>query len=114
MLEDRRKTPFHEGRAIEDRFVGRLETALTIWRKLTSQQGRLDEMVNGVEEYRKQKNADVVVYGHTHEAGNIGDYHYNAGCWCRDRDTFVRIEDDGETNVWEWVNNQAIPYTKNL
>ena len=47
--------------------------------------------------------ADVVVYGHTHEPGCIGDYHFNSGCWARTNDTFVRIEEDGQTAVWEWL-----------
>jgi hypothetical protein len=36
-----------------------------LWRKLTFQHGRLDEMLDGVEAYRKGKRADVVVYGHS-------------------------------------------------
>ena len=37
----------------------------------------MDEMLDGVEAYRKEAGADVVVYGHTHEPGHIGDYHFN-------------------------------------
>jgi UDP-2,3-diacylglucosamine pyrophosphatase LpxH len=113
MLEDRHKAAFHDGRAVEDEFVGTLETALTVWRRLTFQRGRLDEMLDSVEAYRKQKRADVVIYGHTHEAGQIGDYHYNTGCWAREHDTFVRIEDDGAVSVWEWTE-EAIPFEKAL
>ena len=114
MLEDRHKTPFHEGQAVEDEFVGTLETALTVWRRLTFQRGRLDEMLDGVEAYRKRKQADVVVYGHTHKPGHIGDHHFNTGCWCRDRDTFVRIEDDGAVSLWEWTGDHAISFEKAL
>jgi len=103
MAEDRNKSPNYKGHAIEDRLTGTLERLLTRWRKLTKQNGRLEEMINGVEEYRKKQNADVVIYGHTHEAGQIGDYHYNCGCWCRRRDTFVVIWDDGEICTLEWT-----------
>ena len=60
-------------------------------------------MLDGVEAYRKEAGADVVVYGHTHEPGHIGDYHFNSGSWARTNDTFVRIEEDGRTAVWEWL-----------
>ena len=70
MLEDRNRGPFTANHhAVEDEFVGTLESALTLWRHLTFQHGRRDEMLDGVEAYRKEAGADVVVYGHTHEAG---------------------------------------------
>ena len=111
ILEDRNKSPFdRQGHAIEDDFVGTLEKALTLWRTLTFQQGRQLEMVNGVEKYRKEKQADVVVYGHTHQPGFRGDYHFNTGCWARQHDTFVVVNDNGTASVWEWLGDQAIPY----
>ncbi len=115
MLEDRNKGPFNtHGHAVEDEFVGTLENALTLWRKLTFQPGRLDEMLDSVEAYRKKAGADVVIYGHTHEPGRIGDYHYNTGCWARDHDTFIRIDDDGGVSAWEWTKVGAIPFEKIL
>ena len=111
LLEDRNKNPFRKGHAVEDLFVGTLERALTLWRKLTLRHGRLDEMLDGVEAYRKQKSADVVVYGHTHEPGQIGDYHFNTGSWARARNTFVCIDDEkGEAKMWEWVDTRPVPY----
>ena len=111
ILEDRNKSPFdRHGHAIEDDFVGTLEKALTLWRTLTFHQSRQLEMVNGVEKYRKEKQADVVVYGHTHQPGFRGDYHFNTGCWARQHDTFVVVNDNGTASVWEWLGDQAIPY----
>ena len=115
MLEDRHKGPFdRHGHAIEDQFVGTLEAALTLWRTLTFQQGRQAQMVAGVEKYRQAKNCDVVIYGHTHEPGNIADYHFNTGSWARQHDTYVRIEDDGSTGVWEWTGTCSKPYNVTL
>jgi UDP-2,3-diacylglucosamine pyrophosphatase LpxH len=115
MLEDRNRSPFdRHHRAVEDQFVGTLEGALTFWRKLTFQHGRLDEMLEGVEKYRAERKADVVVYGHTHEPGRIGEYHFNTGSWARANDTFVWIEDDGQVGVWEWLGNRPVPYGKVL
>ena len=103
MLEDRNKSPFRKGHPVEDEFVGTLEKALTVWRTLTFQHGRQAEMVQGVEKYRKEKGADVVVYGHTHVPGRLGDYHFNSGSWARVNDTYVKIEGDGTTEVYEWM-----------
>jgi predicted phosphodiesterase len=115
MLEDRNKDPFNAHQhAIEDEFVGTLESALTLWRKLTFQRGRLDQMIDSVEAYRREKQADVVVYGHTHAPGRIGNYHFNTGSWCRDHDTFVRIEDDGAVSLWEWTEAGAAAFEKTL
>ena len=103
MLEDRNRGPFTaspcHGRPVR-RHAG---SGLDPLADLTFQHGRMDEMLDGVEAYRKEAGADVVVYGHTHEPGCIGDYHFNTGCWARTNDTFVRIEDDGQTAVWEWL-----------
>ena len=114
VLEDRNKGAFHHGHPVEDEFVGTLESALTLWRTLTFQHGRQAEMVAGVEAYRQAKQADVVVYGHTHAPGRIGDYHFNTGSWARVNDTFVRIEDDGTTNVLEWMGTWPRPCNTKL
>jgi UDP-2,3-diacylglucosamine pyrophosphatase LpxH len=104
MLEDRNKGPFNgHCHAVEDEFVGTLEEGLTLWRHLTFQRGRQDEMVDGVEKYRQDRKADAVVYGHTHAPGYIGDYHFNTGCWARQHDTFVCINDGGMASIWEWL-----------
>ena len=115
MLEDRNKSPFtHKGHAVADEFVGTLESALTLWRTLTFQHGRQAEMVEGVEKYRQGKQCDVVVYGHTHAPGRIGDYHFNTGSWARQNDTYVKIEDDGTTNVLEWLGTWPKPCNTKL
>ena len=114
MLEDRNKGPVRHGHAVADEFVGTLESALTLWRTLTFQHGRQTEMVAGVEKFRRERKCDVVVYGHTHEPGNIGDYHFNRGCWARQHDTYVAITDNGQASVWEWLGEKAIPYYATL
>jgi UDP-2,3-diacylglucosamine pyrophosphatase LpxH len=104
LLEDRNRGPFdRHHHAVEDQFVGTLEGALTLWRMLTFQRGRLNEIIDGVEGWRKEAEADAVVYGHTHEPGTIGDYHFNTGSWARTNDTFVRIDEDGQASLWEWL-----------
>lgn len=114
LLDDRNKGPVHHGHAVADEFVGTLERALTLWRTLTFQHGRQTEMVAGVEKYRREKQCDVVVYGHTHEPGCLGDYHFNSGSWARQHDTYVVISDNGQASVWEWLGDRAIPHYATL
>jgi UDP-2,3-diacylglucosamine pyrophosphatase LpxH len=114
MLEDKNRGTNADGRAVEDGFIASLEWPLNIWRKITAGRSRRDEMLDLVESYRQEKLADVVVYGHTHEQGRIGNHHYNCGCWCRDHNGFTRIESDGTVGLFEWRDNKAIPFDKEL
>ncbi len=114
LLEDRNNGPTKDGRSIEDRFVGSLEAALNLWRTFSHGQDRTVELLEGIESYRQKCMADVVICGHTHNQGRIGDHHYNCGCWCRDRDGFTRIEDDGTVSMWTWNEDHAEPFDEVL
>lgn len=99
---------------VEDRFVGGLERLLTLYRRLSGQHGRLDEMIDNVLKYRDDHGAGVVVSGHTHVPGRIGNHYFNSGTWCRDMDTFVQIEDDGTVRMFVWDGYKPIPFDKEL
>jgi len=112
MREDRKEEQDPNG-ATEDTFIGRLEWPLDMWNKIRGMPSRLNEMVNQVEAMRKDRRATAVIYGHTHEAGQIGKHHFNCGCWCRTRNTFVKQDADGIT-VHEWTGDEAIPFERHL
>ncbi len=114
LLEDRNKGPERRGHVVEDSFINALEAPLNLWRHLTLQAGRREEMLVNVEKYRKENQADVVVSGHTHEQGRIGDFHYNCGCWCRARDGFTRIDNNGSVSMWTWASDHAEPFEEVL
>jgi len=103
LLEDRNESPSKDGKFIEDKFLGVLEKISSRYRMITRQSDRTPEMIAGVEKRRALFDADVVVYGHTHIPGNVRDFHYNAGCWSGDVDTYVKIDDDGTAKVCEWT-----------
>jgi UDP-2,3-diacylglucosamine pyrophosphatase LpxH len=111
MLEDKHGQDTGQ---VEEGFVGGLERLLTLYRRLSGQHGRLDEMIDNVLLYREQKKADVIVSGHTHVPGRIGNHYYNTGCWCRDMDTFVQIEEDGSVQMFVWDGYKAMPFDKEL
>jgi UDP-2,3-diacylglucosamine pyrophosphatase LpxH len=110
LLEDKNGGPGQ----VEDKFIGSLEAPLNLWRRMTLQVDRRGEMLSAVEKYRIERDADVVVSGHTHEEGRIGEHHYNCGCWCRDRDGFTRIDDAGVVTMWTWAENHTEPFEKIL
>jgi len=56
---------------------------------------------------RLQKGYDVLVAGHTHQAGGQGGWYYNSGCWVGLRNHFLRIESDASVFVCEWKNGQG-------
>ena len=113
MLEDRNKGPNKGGHAVEDQFIGALEWPLNLWRSVANRASRRKELLNGMEQYRKDQRCDAVLCGHTHEAGQLGNY-YNTGCWCRDLDTFARVNDGGQINIFEWTGTEAKPYNQEL
>jgi len=115
LLEDRANGPLNgHGKAIEDRFVGRLEKLVGAWSVLTLRGGRQKDIVANIEAYRVNREADIVVYGHTHVAGRVGRI-FNCGTWARDRDTFVLIGDDGGVEVCEWTSScEMRPYLAEL
>ena len=114
LAEDKNNGPNSRGHVVEDSMISAMEAPLNLWRHLTLQSNRRDEMIDNVEKYRIEKKSDVVIYGHTHKVGRIGDYHYNTGQWCRDHDTFVRIDDDGSVHTFEWSDDHAEPLDKEL
>lgn len=113
--ERRNKSPFLEdGTAVEDASTGVLEELVSRWNQLWGVQARSEQLITKVEEERVRRGADVVIYGHTHRPGHIGDYHYNTGCWCRKEgeETFAVIDDQtGEVQLYRWtLECEEVPF----
>lgn len=106
LLEDMHGAPTHNGEFIEEQFIGGLEKALRIFQH----KDRSKELLDKVEAFRT---TDVLVYGHTHAPGSHNGC-FNAGCWVRDDDTFVQIDNDGNVSVQKWLGNTSIPYEVQL
>lgn len=49
---------------------------------------------------------DYLIAGHTHRAGIFQDWYCNSGCWVGLRTTFLRIQPDGHTEVYEWKDDR--------
>lgn len=55
---------------------------------------------------RLENGYDVLVAGHTHQAGVFNGWYYNSGCWVGLRNNFLRIEPDGTIQLGDWKNGR--------
>jgi UDP-2,3-diacylglucosamine pyrophosphatase LpxH len=112
LLEDKHGSPTKDGKEIEDKFIESLEFPLNIWRSVTFQKSRLEEMQANAEQYRQEQRADYLIYGHTHSQGKVGNC-FNCGCWCRDSDGFVKIDGNtGEPSLWTWDGHKPVEFER--
>jgi len=50
---------------------------------------------------------DVLVVGHTHQPGRIGDWYFNTGSWATTDNNFVRIGPSGNVQVFNWIDGES-------
>jgi UDP-2,3-diacylglucosamine pyrophosphatase LpxH len=114
LMEDKHGGPIEEdGGNVEDRFIGRLEW-LAGWysRIFKGGKDRFGELHANLRVLKDERKADVLITGHTHMPGRIGDWYYNTGSWARDVDSFVRVDDNGTIGVYNWPG--PVPNTTEL
>lgn len=110
LAEDRHGSPMLDKyRTVEDRVVGRLERLVSLWNRLWGKPDRFTAINRALQPFCQPGAVDVVVCGHTHFPGRIGDWHYNTGTWAERVNSFVRIDHDGTTGVFDWANGRATP-----
>lgn len=56
-----------------------------------------------------QQGYDVIISGHTHQVGRVGDWYVNSGCWIGLRNHFLRINPDATIEIWEWKLGRPHP-----
>lgn len=112
--EDKNGSPMLDKyRTVEDKVVGRLEKLVSLWGRLRGKPDRFTGMNRALTLYLRQ-GADVVVCGHTHFPGHIGDWHFNTGTWAERTNSYVVINENGKAGVFDWANGRATPNPKEL
>ena len=53
---------------------------------------------------RKTNGYDVLIAGHTHQPGRIGNWYFNSGTWARKANSFVQISPAGDAAVFDWID----------
>lgn len=108
LAEDRNGGPtLNKYRTVEDKVVGRLERLVSLWNRLRGKPDRFTEINRHLRDIRDQEPA-VIVCGHTHFPGHIGQWHYNTGTWAERVNSFLCIK-DGQVGVFDWTNYRAVP-----
>ncbi len=58
--------------------------------------------------YRDEVQYDVAIAGHTHRPGRFCEHYYNSGSWTKAINTFLRIEPDGHTQLFNWTGQGPV------
>jgi UDP-2,3-diacylglucosamine pyrophosphatase LpxH len=132
LFEDRNQSPVYpSGDYVEDDLERIGEGLLGPWAALASRIGRffrlgglgmdgaqLTPSQNGnrakqlLDAYRAEKETngyDVLIAGHTHQPGRIGNWYFNSGTWARKANSFIEITSTGFSSVFDWIEGRALP-----
>jgi UDP-2,3-diacylglucosamine pyrophosphatase LpxH len=114
LAEDKNGSPMLDKyRTVEDKVVGRLERIVSLWNRLRGKPDRFTEINRKLKDWTDHDHS-VVICGHTHFPGRIGDWHYNTGTWAERVNSFACINDAGTVGVFDWANREATPNTTEL
>ena len=72
---------------------------------------RAKEMLDLYQNDKQANGYDVLVAGHTHQPGRIGDWYFNSGTWARKTNNFIKISPNGDAAVFDWVDGKPEPNT---
>jgi len=107
LAEDKHGGPMlNKYRTVEDKVVGRLEKLVSLWNRMRGKPDRFTEIDRRLRDIRDAE-AAVVICGHTHFPGRIGEWHYNTGTWAERTNSFVCIDEKGTAGVFDWMNGRA-------
>jgi len=111
LAEDKNGGPMLDKyRTVEQKVVGRLEKLVSLWGRLRGRPDRNTEINRKLRDlyipmFSPQR--QVVVCGHTHFPGRIGQWHYNCGTWAERVNSFVKIYPEGLVSVLDWADQRA-------
>jgi UDP-2,3-diacylglucosamine pyrophosphatase LpxH len=71
--------------------------------------GRTKQLLNAYRQDKEASGYDVLIAGHTHQPGRIGNWYFNSGTWARKANSFIEITATGYTAVFDWVDGHAEP-----
>lgn len=78
-------------------------------RRRPGQTVRTQKMLSRYHYDRDKNDYDVAVVGHSHKAGQYGDWYFNSGCWIGETHSFLRIWPDGHVEVFDWEDGGHRP-----
>jgi UDP-2,3-diacylglucosamine pyrophosphatase LpxH len=103
-MEEKNGGPVWHGKGIEELFVGGLEKMVTFHERFWGKKPRDLELMQGLKVAVDNDECDMVVAGHTHTPGQIGNWYYNSGSWCTVKpNSFIWIT-GGEVRIFDWLD----------
>lgn len=66
-------------------------------------------MLLAYKEHKDKEGYDTLIVGHTHRTGRIEHWYFNSGSWAAETNNFLRINDEGKVNVFDWIDGRPIP-----
>jgi len=113
LAEDRNGGPMaSKYKTIAQKVVGPMDRAVSHFNWLLGKPSR-EKQLNRALRTIRDSSCDILIGGHTHKAGRIGDWYYNSGTWAEFVNSFVRIDPDGTVGVFDW-NGRAVPKNTEL
>jgi len=121
LREDRNGSPLlNKYKTVEAKSIGRFERLSNFIRWLCGKPNRTRTMNQGLRDYIRKDEYDVLVSGHTHRAGQFWSKKegslpiYNAGTWAEGTCSFVVISPGGSVGIFDWIDDQPEPNTTRI
>ena len=88
-------------KTIAQKVVGPMDRAVSHLNWLRGKPSR-EKQLNQALKAIKDDSCHILISGHTHKPGRIGDWYYNSGTWAEFTNSFIRIDPDGTVGVFDW------------
>lgn len=108
IAEDRNGGPMiNESKSVAQKVVGPMDRFVSHFDWL---RGKPSRSVAMNRELKKHKDGacDILISGHTHLPGRIGDWYYNTGTWAEFKNSFVEISPDGVVTLFDWNDGNPV------
>ena len=102
IAEDKHGSPMaSKYKTIAQKVVGPMDRAVSHFNWLRGKPSREKQMNRALKSLACTY--DVLISGHTHKAGHIGNWYYNSGTWAEFRNSFLVINQNGTVGVFDWA-----------
>lgn len=106
IAEDRNGSPMLDKyTTVEQKVLRPMDRLASVWNWLRRKPDRYTEIDRNL---RDMRNADVLISGHTHRPGRLGEWHFNPGTWA-ERDNSFCVIDGANAEVRYWIDGQSKP-----
>jgi UDP-2,3-diacylglucosamine pyrophosphatase LpxH len=70
---------------------------------------RYQDQLQQMAELHGQAGDHILIVGHTHRPGHMGNWYWNSGSWAEDDNDFLEIRQDGTIKGFRWLDGRAEP-----